>query len=223
MNREGGMGNEEGDLYVNVGRLTRQLHDALRELGYDVKLENAVGSLPDARNRLSYVSRLTGQAAEKVLNGVDRTKAELQHLTDGATEMAAALRADPVGAVASGRMMGFLDEVGASASRADTQLTEIMLAQDFHDLTGQVIRKVVTLAQGLEAQLVQLLVQTRAHEAAAARAAEPVRAEPVRVEPVRAEPVRTEALAGPAVMTAGRTDVVSGQAQVDELLESLGF
>jgi chemotaxis protein CheZ len=212
------MGNEEGDLYVNVGRLTRQLHDALRELGYDVQLENAVGSLPDARNRLSYVSRLTGQAAEKVLNGVDRTKAELQHLSDGATEMAAALRADPVGAVASGRMMGFLDEVGASASRADAQLTEIMLAQDFHDLTGQVIRKVVTLAQGLEAQLVQLLVQTRAHEAAAARAAEPVRAEPPRVEPPRAE-----ALEGPAVMTAGRTDVVNGQAQVDELLESLGF
>jgi chemotaxis protein CheZ len=93
-----------------------------------------------------------------------------------------------------------------------------MLAQDFHDLTGQVIRKVVTLAQGLEAQLVQLLVQTRAHEAATARAAEPVRAEPPRVEPPRAE-----ALEGPAVMTAGRTDVVNGQAQVDELLESLGF
>ena len=208
-----GMGNEDADLYVNVGRLTRQLHDALRELGYDVQLENAVGSLPDARNRLSYVSRLTGQAAEKVLNGVDRTKAELQHLSDGASEMAAALRADPVGAVASGRIMGFLDEVGQSTARADEQLTEIMLAQDFHDLTGQVIRKVVTLAQGLEAQLVQLLVQTRAHESGAARGP----------EPARAEAPRSEELEGPAVMTAGRTDVVSGQAQVDDLLESLGF
>lgn len=208
-----GMGNEDADLYVNVGRLTRQLHDALRELGYDVQLENAVGSLPDARNRLSYVSRLTGQAAEKVLNGVDRTKAELQHLSDGASEMAAALRADPVGAVASGRIMGFLDEVGQSTARADEQLTEIMLAQDFHDLTGQVIRKVVTLAQGLEAQLVQLLVQTRAHESGAGRGP----------EPGRAEAPRSEELEGPAVMTAGRTDVVSGQAQVDDLLESLGF
>lgn len=196
-------------LYAHVGRLTRQLHESLRELGYDVQLEQAVGSLPDARNRLSYISRLTGQAAEKVLNGVDRTKAELQHLNDRAAETAQALRTDPVGAVASGRLMGFLDEVGSCTARADAQLTEIMLAQDFHDLTGQVIRKVVTLAQGLEAQLVQLLVQARAAEAqagsrtgAAAPAGE---------------------LPGPAVMTAGRNDVVTGQAQVDDLLESLGF
>ena len=60
---------EDDALYVNVGRLTRQLHDALRELGYDRDLESAVGSLPDARSRLSYISRLTGEAAEKVLNG----------------------------------------------------------------------------------------------------------------------------------------------------------
>jgi len=204
---------ESDELYRNVGRLTRQLHDALRELGYERQLESAVGSLPDARNRLSYVSRLTGQAAEKVLNGVDQTKAELQHLSDGAGEMAAMLRADPVAAVASGRLMGFLDEVGASTTRADAQLTEIMLAQDFHDLTGQVIRKVVTLAQGLETQLVQLLVECRQEEAAAAaRVAAPVSA-----------PTLAEALDGPVVMAAGRTDVVVGQQQVDDLLESLGF
>jgi chemotaxis protein CheZ len=199
------------DLYVHVGKLTRQLHDALRELGYDTKLENAVGSLPDARNRLSYISRLTGQAAEKVLNGVDQTKNELERLTAGAAEMSAALRADPVAAVASGRVMGFLDEVGASTARADAQLTEIMLAQDFHDLTGQVIRKVVALAQSLESQLIQLLIASSPPEAvpASVRAPEPA--------PAAAK------LDGPAVMTAGRTDVVTDQAQVDDLLESLGF
>jgi chemotaxis protein CheZ len=205
------MANDE-DLYRHVGKLTRQLHDALRELGYDRQLESAVGSLPDARNRLSYVSRLTGQAAEKVLNGVDRTKSELDRLASGAVAIAADLRADPVGIVASGRLMDFLDEVGASTARADAQLTEIMLAQDFHDLTGQVIRKVVTLAQGLEGQLVQLLI-----------ASTPPEAVPAAVKAPEVVAVGTDALEGPVVMTAGRSDVVTDQAQVDDLLESLGF
>jgi chemotaxis protein CheZ len=202
---------EHDDLYRRVGRLTRQLHDALRELGYDRHLESAVGSLPDARNRLSYVSRLTGQAAETVLNGVDRTKAELDALSAGANRTADALRRDPVGAVASGRVMGYLEEVGAATARADAQLTEIMLAQDFHDLTGQVIRKVVSIAQSLETQLVQLLIASSSLDAPAAR------------EPERAAAGGAAALEGPAVMVAGRSDVVTDQAQVDDLLESLGF
>ena len=221
---------EDDALYVNVGRLTRQLHDALRELGYDRDLESAVGSLPDARSRLSYISRLTGEAAEKVLNGVDETKLELAKLSTGATEMADALRRDPVSAVASGKLMCFLGEVGQSASRADAQLTDIMLAQDFHDLTGQVIRKVVALAQSLETQLVQLLIaSTPQEEGVAPHTDAPVQAiEPVAMPvamPVAAtaECVRTADLDGPVVSTDGRSDVVTDQAQVDNLLESLGF
>ncbi len=218
---------EDDALYVNVGRLTRQLHDALRELGYDRDLESAVGSLPDARSRLSYISRLTGEAAEKVLNGVDETKLELAKLSDGAIEMADALRRNPVSAVASGKLMCFLGEVGQSASRADAQLTEIMLAQDFHDLTGQVIRKVVALAQSLETQLVQLLIDSTPHEyadraaapAASAKAIAPV----VAIADIAAQPIRTDDLNGPVVSADGRSDVVTDQAQVDNLLESLGF
>jgi chemotaxis protein CheZ len=218
---------EDDALYVNVGRLTRQLHDALRELGYDRDLESAVGSLPDARSRLSYISRLTGEAAEKVLNGVDETKLELAKLSSGAVEMAAALRKDPVSAVASGKLMCFLGEVGQSASRADAQLTDIMLAQDFHDLTGQVIRKVVALAQSLETQLVQLLIDSTPHDdtdrvdgtVASAKAVAPVLAS----ADSAAESRRTDDLDGPVVSADGRADVVTDQAQVDNLLESLGF
>jgi chemotaxis protein CheZ len=212
------------DLYHHVGRLTRQLHDALRELGYDRELESAVGSLPDARNRLSYISRLTGEAAEKVLNSVDETKAELSRLSLGAREMTASLKSDPVAAVASGRLMCFLDEVGHSSTRADAHLTEIMLAQDFHDLTGQVIRKVVILAQSLETQLVQLLIASSPQEstdpavaAAAAAAAAAVQA------PLAAVVASEPALDGPVVSAEGRSDVVTDQSQVDDLLESLGF
>jgi chemotaxis protein CheZ len=218
---------EDDALYVNVGRLTRQLHDALRELGYDRDLESAVGSLPDARSRLSYISRLTGEAAEKVLNGVDETKLELAKLSGGAIEMADALRRDPVSAVASGKLMCFLGEVGQSASRADAQLTDIMLAQDFHDLTGQVIRKVVALAQSLETQLVQLLIASTPHEdadrAAAPAASAKAIAPAVPIADIASQSIRTDDLDGPVVSADGRSDVVTDQAQVDNLLESLGF
>jgi len=208
------------DLYHHVGRLTRQLHDALRELGYDRELESAVGSLPDARNRLSYISRLTGEAAEKVLNSVDETKAELSRLSTDAREMTACLTADPVSAVASGRLMCFLDEVSRSSSRADAHLTEIMLAQDFHDLTGQVIRKVVTLAQSLETQLVQLLIASSPQEALDAGTA-PLGPSQTELDATR--PEASQDLEGPVVMSAGRNDVVTDQSEVDDLLESLGF
>jgi chemotaxis protein CheZ len=200
-------GPDSDELYRKVGLLTRQLHDSLRELGYDRQLESAVSSLPDARNRLSYISRLTGQAAEKVLNGVDRAKAELDGIAAGAAGVAAELRADPVAAVASGQVMTYLEETRLAAERADAQLTEIMLAQDFHDLTGQVIRKVVALAQSLESQLVELLLASTAGAPVPAVVTRPA----------------VGALSGPAVTTAGRTDVVSSQSQVDDLLESLGF
>jgi chemotaxis protein CheZ len=215
---------DQEDLYHHVGRLTRQLHDALRELGYDREIESAVGSLPDARNRLSYISRLTGEAAEKVLNSVDETKAELSQLSGGAREMAVSLRSDPVAAVASGRLMCFLDEVGQSSTRADAHLTEIMLAQDFHDLTGQVIRKVVTLAQSLETQLVQLLIASSPGDIPGGQGTTGthVAVAPVSGDAARA-PAAGPALEGPVVMTAGRNDVVTDQSQVDDLLESLGF
>jgi len=217
---------EDDALYVNVGRLTRQLHDALRELGYDRDLESAVGSLPDARSRLSYISRLTGEAAEKVLNGVDETKLEMAKLSTGAIEMADALRRDPVSAVASGKLMCFLGEVGQSASRADAQLTDIMLAQDFHDLTGQVIRKVVALAQSLETQLVQLLIASTPQEEGVAVAADvPAPTSEPNAVAVAATPpsIRAADLDGPVVSAEGRSDVITDQAQVDSLLESLGF
>jgi len=87
-------------------------------------------------------------------------------------------------------------------------LTEIMMAQDFHDLTGQVIARVVNLANTIEQQLVQLLLQTA----------------PPGVAPAAPEPAaRSEALQGPVVDAESRADVVTDQSQVDDLLASLGF
>jgi chemotaxis protein CheZ len=105
------------------------------------------------------------------------------------------------------------EKIQQSAQRTDHHLTEIMMAQDFHDLTGQVIKRVVTLAATIEEQLLQLLLQA-APQHASVDAAKPA---------APAGPTPTEALSGPVVDPEGRTDVVTNQAQVDDLLASLGF
>ena len=70
------------EVYHRLGAITRQLHDALNELGYADKLKGTAEELPDAQSRLQYIARLTGEAAEKVLNHVDEAKAEVAAYQD---------------------------------------------------------------------------------------------------------------------------------------------
>lgn len=191
------------EVFQQLGLITRQLHDTLTQLGVMPKLQAAADNLPDARSRLSYIAQKTGDAANKVLNLVDMAKAEHKRISDETRRIGAAIVADPVKAVASGAVMNFVGDVEASTERIDSHLTDIMMAQDFHDLTGQVVAKVVALAVELEDGLVNLLVQ--------AAPAEQVQ----KVDPM--------VLNGPVVNPEGRTDIVANQGEVDDLLASLGF
>ncbi len=206
-------GNPE-TVHQRIGHLTRTLHDALRELGYDRELASAREHLPDARDRLAYIARLTGDAAEKVLNAVDSARSVQEDLTRRAASldkrwatvaahMAGAERATPAGAELVAQTREFFASVSGQASATQAILTDIMLAQDFHDLTGQVIRKVVALATTLEEQLLKLLIETTPVD--------------------QLGKVEADRLQGPVVSAAARDDVVTDQAQVDELLASLGF
>jgi chemotaxis protein CheZ len=200
----------EEPLRRRIGQLTRTLHDALRELGYDRELMDARDDLPDARDRLAYIARVTGEAAEKVLNAVDRARTVQRELTEQAVGLRnrwRALAAHTTGGLDCSRAgkqlidetCEFFSGVGSQADRTNTILTDIMLAQDFHDLTGQVIHRVVTLARSIEEQLVKLLIDS-------SRAGQ-----------------RLHRLDGPVVAPDGRDDVVSDQKGVDDLLASLGF
>ena len=197
------------EVHQQLGSLTRQLHDSLNGLGLTDKVKDWAGELPDAKSRLSYIARLTGEAAEKVLNQVDQAKAQHDHIIAQTRRMAALLLKDPVAAVANGEVMKFVTEVEQSSQQVDAHLTEIMMAQDFHDLTGQVIAKVVTLAATIEEQLLQLLVKTAPPELAAKKTAPAADYVP--------------ALAGPVVQGQANTNVVTDQREVDDLLASLGF
>lgn len=198
-------------VFNRLGHMARTLHDTLRELGYDKLLEQTVTALPDAKDRLAYVANLTEQAACRVLNATDIAGPLVDEIENGATELGA--RWDKAFAnqlsVAEFKKLaeetrGYLKEQLPTKTRAThAQLTEIMMAQDFQDLTGQVIKKVVVLAQELETGLMGALID------------------------VLPATKRTEEVAslmnGPVVNAEGRSDVVVNQEQVDDLLDSLGF
>ncbi len=191
------------EVFHQLGMITRQLHDTLTQLGVMPKLQIAADGLPDARSRLNYIANKTSDAANKVLNSVDSAKVDHAHISSETRRIAEAIVKDPVKAVASGAVMNFVGDVEAATARIDQHLTDIMLAQDFHDLTGQVVAKVVSLATELEDSLVKLLMQA--------------------APPEQAQKVEAAVLNGPVVNPEGRTDVVKDQAEVDDLLASLGF
>jgi chemotaxis protein CheZ len=191
------------EVFQQIGSITRVLHDTLQQVGVMPQLQDAAQGLPDARSRLTYIATKTAEAADKVLNSVDQAKLEHVAISEATRAIAAAIVADPVRAVASGAVMNFVQSIESRTGRIDAHLTDIMLAQDFHDLTGQVVANVVKLASQLEDSLVKLLVQV--------------------VPPEQREKVDAHVLHGPVVDAAGRTDVVSNQGEVDDLLASLGF
>jgi len=191
------------EVFQQIGNLTRLLHDTLEQLGVMPKLQIATEGLPDARSRLSYIASKTADAANKVLNSVDQAKGDHAHISAATREMAQRIVADPVKAVASGAVMNFVEDVEQRTAAIDGHLTDIMLAQDFHDLTGQVVTKVIRLATDLEDSLLKLLVSIVPED------------QRVKVDP--------GLLNGPVVNPEGRTDVVANQGEVDDLLASLGF
>ncbi|WP_153159912.1 protein phosphatase CheZ [Zoogloea sp. 1C4] len=198
------------NVFNRIGVMTRQLHDTLRELGYDRSLQEAAHAIPDARQRLAYIAEMTEQAASKVLNATDIAKPIQDKVHADAETLRARwdrlyarqMSADEFRALA-GETRDFLGSVVSGTRETNAQLMEIMMAQDFQDLTGQVIKKVVDLAQGLEQQLLQVLIEAMPAE--------------------RKAEAPEGLMNGPVISAVGRDDVVSNQEQVDDLLESLGF
>jgi chemotaxis protein CheZ len=190
-------------VHQQLGEMARQLHDTLTQLGLMPKLGELTDSLPDARSRLSYIAAKTGAAAERVLNLVDQAKFEQSYIAAETRRMVQEAMADAASPDASDALAAFVGSIDAATLRVDRHLTDIMIAQDFHDLTGQVVAKVVTLAGDIEDQLLKLLIQT-------APAGHVHRVDP-------------SLLHGPVVNPEGRPDAVTNQEQVDDLLASLGF
>jgi chemotaxis protein CheZ len=202
---------QHDDLVSRVGQLTRRLHEILRELGYGEEIERAAQALPDARERLSYVASVTEQAATRSLSAVEIARPLQERLGADAQVLALAWEAffsahldrEGIWQLAE-KTTRFLESAQQVAAVTAAQLIEVLMAQEFQDLTGQVVRKLTHAVHEIEGQLLTLLLdQAPTHTRQAVR--------------------DSGLLDGPAIGGDGRTDVVTSQQQVDDLLESLGF
>lgn len=195
------------DVVQRVARLTRMLRESMRELGLDHAIKDAAQSIPDARDRLRYVGRMTEQAANRVLNAAEMAQPLQDELSADATVLQdrwsqIAETADPsVQAELIADTRQFLQEIPTKTQQTQNSLMEIIMAQDFQDLTGQVLKGMLEVIGNLETELVQVLVDS--------------------VPPEKRE--ETESLLnGPAVDSTA-DNVMADQDEVDDLLANLGF
>lgn len=197
------------DLIHRIAQLTRTLRESMRELGLDQAIKDAAHAIPDARDRLHYVAQMTEQAANRVLNAAE----QIQPWQDEMQSSARALDArwqdwfeNPVELDQARSLVddtrALLKDIPEKTQASQNNLMEIIMAQDFQDLTGQVIMKMLGVVGVIETELVQVLVDNVPQE--------------------RRDETRS-LLNGPEVSPAGKVDVVTDQDQVDDLLASLGF
>ena len=140
-----------------LDQVARRLRDALGLLDVLPELQHAGQRLPDARRRLGEIERRSFAAADKVLSAVEQAKRERARIAAAARRMARLLDAGPVSTAKQTALSLQLAEVDAAAARTDALLTDIMVAQDFHDLTGQMLERIAALAFELEGSLQRLL------------------------------------------------------------------
>ncbi len=199
----------EKPMYERLGGIVRLLHDSLRELGYDRSLSNVAHQINDAQGRLNHVASLTEQAANKVLNAVDTCMPEQDNLGKKAQDMEgrwAELFAGKLSIeefkVLAGDSKQFASIVLEATEAEKARLLEIMMAQDFQDITGQLIKKIVAITNTVEHELAQILRDNA----------------PPEIKAAMAENKPAELMQGPSA-----PGTAMAQDDVDSLLADLGF
>lgn len=217
-------------IFQSVGRLTRGLHNAIVNLNVDADLSKeppsiANSDIHDASNRLSYVIDLTQAAAEKTMDMVDEAAPIAMNLGQEASllhkEWARLKRREMTPdefRVLFGRLDTFLEQAVVGATQVGTNLQNIVLEQGFQDLTGQVLKRVIGLINDVETDLVNLVRMAGQVEEITGLANDFER-DQHNLTVIQKRKIEAE---GPQV-NKERTDIVSGQDEVDDLLSSLGF
>ncbi|EMT6577240.1 MULTISPECIES: protein phosphatase CheZ [Providencia] len=191
---------------TRIGTLMRTLRESMRELGLEKSVQQAVASIPDGKDRLRYIAQMTAQAAEKTLNGIDVIKplqVEMNKNAQVLQQQWQETAGDTVPAQLRESTEAFLGQVIQDSETTKAELLEIMMAQDFQDLTGQVIKKMMEVVEEAEKQLLALLMENTPPE-------------------MRAKTQNESLLNGPQINKEG-VNVMASQSQVDDLLDELGF
>jgi chemotaxis protein CheZ len=198
------------ELLARVGLLTRELYESLKELGCEKTLQQAAAEMPETHDRLNYVAQMTKNAAERVLTATEAARPLQEELADQSALLESRWHAMCKGSLSIEEFKalvddtrGFLKKGCQHAKDTSTHLHEIMMAQDFQDLTGQVIKRVIDVVHSMETNLVRLLLD----------------AAPPDIRKAHERSLKN----GPVVKDSGRGEAANNQQQVDDLLESLGF
>ena len=203
-------------LFQEVGRLTRELHDSINGFVADARLVDiAENDIPDAAERLRYVITTTEQAANTTLNAVEDSLPLADSLTSGAKHLSGQwekfnsrqLTVDDFREL-SGELSQFLETTQANSKALHEKLSEVLLAQGYQDITGQIIRKVIDLVKDVEDKLVDLVRLSGSHAKQKENSGQ------------EGPDITAQ---GPVVPGVDKGDVVTSQDDVDDLLSSLGF
>ncbi|WP_294904955.1 protein phosphatase CheZ [Tatumella sp. UBA2305] len=199
------------DIVTKVGALTRMLRDNLREMGLEQAIADAAEAIPDARDRLDYVVQMTAQAADRALSCVEAAQPHQEQLQQQATALSGRWDqwfADPIELTEARQLVTetreFLEEVPYHTAFTNQQLLSIMMAQDFQDLTGQVIKRMMEVIQEIERQLLMVLLEN------------------IPDSVIPSATGKDSLLNGPQI-DSNASGVIANQDQVDDLLDSLGF
>jgi len=191
-------------IFDRLGGVVRVLHDSMRELGYDRSLSDVTSQITDAQGRLNHIATLTEQAANKVLNATDEGMPAQDDLAKKAKDIEdrwASLFAGKMSIdafkVLSRDSQNFAKDTIASTEEEKARLLSIMMSQDFQDLTGQLIKKVVAITSAVERELAQILLDNA---------------------PAANREKAVELMSGPSAPAHALE-----QGDVDNLLDSLGF
>jgi chemotaxis protein CheZ len=197
--------NKEQTLYGRLGTTVRQLHNAMRELGYERALDNTLKEITNSQDRLQYIATLTEQAANKVLNAVDEAiPIQTAQILQSKYFVSRWANIDDKFLMPEDRALliddsiSYAKQIIENSEAEKARLMDIMMAQDFQDITGQIIKKIVDLTQRLEIELAQILKDYSTETL------------------VTEKPV--DLLAGPAI-----PDLAMAQDDVDSMLADLGF
>lgn len=213
-------------IYREVGKLTRGLHEAIVNFEIDAAAnaidKDRMSKMANAKERLDYVINLTQKSADKTMDMVEQGIPVAERLGERANTLRAEwqrlirreMKPDEFRDLYR-HIDEFLGETAQNSSELSEKFNSILLAQDFQDLSGQVIKKVITLVQEVEARLVDLMrVAGQVEHLTGIFRAHDDRPD-VKTADIVAE--------GPQINAHVRADVVSGQDDVDDLLSSLGF
>ncbi len=204
----------ESTLYQELGKITREIHESINAFSNDEKVAKlATESIPDAKERLNFIVTKTDEAAHKTMEGAEATMV----LSDGLSDTAGSFRkrwekfrnrqlSKEEFINLNDEIDQFFDAIDDNSRKINSKMTDIMLAQDYQDITGQMIKQVINMVQEIEDKMVRLVTISGARSA-----------------PIPEEIVDGEIAEGPQLPTADKNKVATSQGDVDDILASLGF